>query len=209
MPRVLTPQSWAACRDILVGRKSKKIANNTYLERDFITDDGNDVIFRVRLHRTRIVSFYRNGDVEVHTGGWLTVTTKERINRYLPPGYNVWSERGQWYTHTSRGRFEFETGMTIYANGDVSTAPAPTRDEIIAEHAAVMHRRKSPVRCMCRVCGPHYARLAREEARRSQERLPFTWEYDRETDGVRPAYLTPKPEPVVEMVPVPMRRIAL
>lgn len=67
-------------------RERRKIANNTWLERD---EDGT---LAVRLHNTRVLIFHKRGDVTVQSGGWNTVTTKNRINRYLPSPYRAFSD---------------------------------------------------------------------------------------------------------------------
>ena len=72
-------------------RESRKIANNTYLHRE-----GEDIA--IRLHNTDIVRFKPNGDIVLDSGGWLTVTTKQRMNEYLRRDMGeIWSERGVWY----------------------------------------------------------------------------------------------------------------
>ena len=67
------------------------VANNTV---EYNTTNGSRVI---RLHNTNIVMFLKDGRVVLNSGGWKTATTKERINRYLPDGVNLWQERGAWY----------------------------------------------------------------------------------------------------------------
>lgn len=68
----------------------KKVANNTYAR---LEDDGRVVI---RLHATDIMEFSPAGIVRFDSGGWLTVTTKERMNRYGAP-YRIHADKGQWY----------------------------------------------------------------------------------------------------------------
>ena len=72
------------------GYKTKKIANNTYLvERD----EG----VAVRLHKTDIVLFKMNGSVVLNSNGWRTITTKKRMNSYLPSWIGVYQLKGKWY----------------------------------------------------------------------------------------------------------------
>lgn len=70
-------------------RPSRKIDNHTYLK-----VRENDVI-AVLLHSTDVLKFYPDGTVVYNSGGWLTVTTKDRMNKFGP--LNVWSDRGVWY----------------------------------------------------------------------------------------------------------------
>ena len=76
----------------LTGRcaQSRKVANNTYLERR-----GDDIA--VRLHATDVVTFHADGTVTLDSGGWLTVTTKARMNEWLPGGVYVGSIKGRWF----------------------------------------------------------------------------------------------------------------
>jgi hypothetical protein len=68
-------------------RERRKLENNTYLER-------HDDSIAVRLHGTDVLAFYRDGGIGIDTGGWNTVTTRDRMNRYLPNPWRVGSERG-------------------------------------------------------------------------------------------------------------------
>ena len=86
---------------------ARKIANNTWLER------LDDELIGVRLHSTYIVKFRANGDVIIDSGGWRTVTTKERINRYAFNGPDgVYQEDYQWYV-SWRTIEPFEDGMVF------------------------------------------------------------------------------------------------
>ncbi len=91
----------------LTGRcsQSRKVANNTYAERR-----GDDIA--IRLHATDVVTFHRDGTITLNTGGWVTVTTKARINDYLPGGLALRSVKGRWYLHYFADGFE-----TPYADG--------------------------------------------------------------------------------------------
>lgn len=80
---------WATSQ--LTGRcaERRKLCNHTYLEKRSAEE------IAVRLHSTDVVTFHANGDIDIHTGGWNTVTTKDRINGYSP--VSVWSERGHMF----------------------------------------------------------------------------------------------------------------
>lgn len=77
----------------------RKLENNTYLERR----DENSIA--LRLHETDVLTFTPYGHITIRTGGWHTVTTRDRINRYLPRPWSVGSERGTTvlYTHGKQG----------------------------------------------------------------------------------------------------------
>lgn len=93
METLLYSHQYADLDAKLTGRcsKSRKVANNTYLERR----PGGDIA--VRLHATDVVTFHADGTATVNSGGWLTVTTKARINDYLPGGIVLTSTKGRWY----------------------------------------------------------------------------------------------------------------
>ena len=60
--------------------RSRKIGNNTF---EIIYKDGNRAI---RLHKTDIITFGATAFI-LNTGGWSTVTTKDRINKHIPCHY--------------------------------------------------------------------------------------------------------------------------
>ena len=64
-------------------RERRKLANNTYL----IRHDAAQI--SVRLHATNILTFAPDGTIAVSVGDWDTVTTKYRLNRFLPQEWNV------------------------------------------------------------------------------------------------------------------------
>jgi hypothetical protein len=80
--------SYRDARERLNGRSRRHIARNTWLE---VTSSGEIVLI---LHRTAILTFRRSGAVVYRTGGWQTITTKERLNRFGP--LYVYSQRKQW-----------------------------------------------------------------------------------------------------------------
>ena len=76
-------------------RDRRKLANNTYLIR-------RDDRIAVRLYETDIIAFFeRGGSMYLHSGGFRTVTTKDRMNRFQGR-VRVFTERGVWYV--SRGQ---------------------------------------------------------------------------------------------------------
>ena len=115
---------YATANKQLQGRcyNSRKVANNTYLIRD-----GEDIA--VRLHNTNVVTFKPNGDVVLDSGGWKTVTTKERMNRFMPH-FGLYQEKGVWYVadgycygctdETAHVKVAYADGMTIHADGSIT-----------------------------------------------------------------------------------------
>jgi len=98
------PRSYTDCEELARTRK-RKLGHNTYLEVPEIDGDP----FAIRFHATRIVTFYSDGRVVLNSGGWLSSTTKERMNRYLPVGAGYISQdRGEWGV----GHWRFYDGIT-------------------------------------------------------------------------------------------------
>lgn len=90
---------------------ARKVANNT-LEYEN-PNTGERVI---RLHATDILRFAtgKRPTVTLNTGGWKSVTTKDRLHRFLPSGFFVGSDRGAWRVTT---QMNGTTGVYPYADG--------------------------------------------------------------------------------------------
>jgi hypothetical protein len=69
---------------------ARKVGNNTF---EVVYEDGTRAI---RLHRTNVVIFRPDGKFVINSDGWLTRTTKDRINKYCRT-ISVWQEKGEWY----------------------------------------------------------------------------------------------------------------
>lgn len=95
-----------------LGNKDKRRLRerNTYLLRE---DNAFGDIFYVRYHATNILAFLPDGSVKVNNGGWYTVTTKQRLNEYLPYGYRISQRKGQWFISSPSDEFEFENGTNL------------------------------------------------------------------------------------------------
>lgn len=69
--------------------KGKPIGRNTRL----IQVANN--CYGIRFHNTTIMYIFKHNEYQYHTGGYYTVTTKQRMNQYGP--IIIWSVKGQWY----------------------------------------------------------------------------------------------------------------
>lgn len=78
-----TPDQRATC-------KPKIIARNTFQYKDAI---GGTV---TRLHSTDIVRSLGAGRIKLDSGGWRTMTTKDRMQSAIGP-YRLWQDKGQWF----------------------------------------------------------------------------------------------------------------
>lgn len=72
----------------------RKLQRNTYS----LYEVGLDYL-TIRYHNTNIVKLYHNGDVEFTMGGFGTVTTRQRINWFLPFGRLHQVAYGQYFSH--------------------------------------------------------------------------------------------------------------
>jgi len=122
------PRTYEAADELLQGRcaQRRKIGNNTWLERR-----GADIA--VRLHDTDVVTYHDDGSITLDTGGWFTVTTKDRMNCCTP--FSIGSKRGEWYVVNDLdwdNPTPYRDGMTWL--GDHWDG-VPTPDEVEAERA--------------------------------------------------------------------------
>lgn len=79
------PKSYSAFVEYLRAGKQefdpgRPLANNTRVYRH----GGTEAVIVVRFHRTEVIRFHPNGDIDINTGGWFTRTTAERICDYSP-----------------------------------------------------------------------------------------------------------------------------
>lgn len=95
----------------LTGRNKdrRKLENNTYLERR----DAETIA--VRLHNTDIVMFKSDGSTTLDTGGWRTVTTKDRMNKYA--SVNLSQENGQWFVVRHLEENPYWERVGLYSDG--------------------------------------------------------------------------------------------
>ena len=108
--------------------EKKKLANNTYLLQ-------KEDKFLIRLHNTDIVKITQEAGQSfftVSTDGWLTATTKERINSFTP--LRVFQKRGVWYVPQQKeGREEnvvFFDGIKVDISGRIVNSPGASLDDI-------------------------------------------------------------------------------
>ena len=116
------PTSFDEAVAVLKGRERCKIAGNTWLEKC-----GENMV--LRYHSTDVVTFQPDGGVVLKSGGWRTVTTKERINWCLPGGFSLSQVKGVWYVMSRLGKnlnenkeHVFQDGIMVYRDGRVEGA---------------------------------------------------------------------------------------
>lgn len=76
--------------------RGKPIANNTrVVDCTMFDESGNpEPAIGILYHHTIVVAFSSNGRVVLNSGGWRTVTTKERLDN---SGIRVYSVKGKWF----------------------------------------------------------------------------------------------------------------
>jgi hypothetical protein len=107
-----TPRTYAQAVEALAGRDSVKLGNNTLLEkRGYVQNDS--VHIAVRLHSTDIVCFFPDGRVTLHSGGYRTMTTKERLNQFIVS--TVYQKNYNWFVYRASdgSTVEFTEGMNV------------------------------------------------------------------------------------------------
>jgi hypothetical protein len=85
-----------------LNKTTRRVANNTYAT---INDDKS---VSIRLHQTDIVTIHVNDSVEINSGGWMTSTTKSRINEFTNAG--IYQKNFEWFLSDGT---PFVDGMTI------------------------------------------------------------------------------------------------
>lgn len=113
-----TPKSYAEAAELLAGRDSIRLGNNTYLENFHLG-------IAVRLHNTRIVVFHEDGRVTLHTGGYHTVTTKERLNQFIKG--RVYQKSHAWFYVVNRGELGIDWANPIPFEDGIDVSPRGLR----------------------------------------------------------------------------------
>lgn len=89
-------------------KEAKVVARNTLRYR---RPSGEEVI---RLHHTDILVF-ANGAVTIDSGGWLTPTTRQRMNAFLPAPLCLYAGSGHWSLYRGEGLYEvpYRDGLRV------------------------------------------------------------------------------------------------
>lgn len=88
----------------------RKLAHNTWR----ITIDGEPA---VKFHATVIIRRVREDIYELNSGGYHTVTTKQRLNALMSPWGHVSQTNFEWTVSTRRGDIPFCDHMRIARYG--------------------------------------------------------------------------------------------
>jgi hypothetical protein len=105
-PNSFSIHSYADAAKAMGDRSSLKLANNTYLLAGPMQSSVSigkafspcgvteTAYYAVCLHNTSVVIYWANGDVTLNTGGWKTVTTRDRMRAFFP-GVKSWPKNWQ------------------------------------------------------------------------------------------------------------------
>jgi len=112
---------------------SRKVGNNTYLEEDIISE-----CIHLRLHRTRIITWWADGHVTVQGENWQTNTTRDRLNSFLPTGFYIST---RLVTTWAYGRYDFRQWIVRKVGSDEFVAHHDRMDlslwgDLVAEQQA-------------------------------------------------------------------------
>ena len=86
-------------------RNTRKVGNNTYAE---ILSDGS---VGIMLHSTYVVKIHEDNTYTLNSGGWQTLTTKDRINQYSPK--YVYQKNFEWFVKINDKSYPFIDGMVV------------------------------------------------------------------------------------------------
>ena len=99
--------NYAQAKELLGTKSLKKVDHNTHLR----MEDGNAVIC---LWGTDIVSISPDDIYTLNAGGYQTVTTKDRLNKFAP--VSVYQVKNVWYIND---RVPFFDGIRVNSAGMV------------------------------------------------------------------------------------------
>jgi len=68
----------------------------------------------IKLYATDILQ-YKNNKIVLNSGGYKTVTTKARINQFLPGNIKLYQKNRQWFIDNAGQKLEFFDGIELTA----------------------------------------------------------------------------------------------
>jgi len=90
-------RSYWAAQTFLGGKDERKIGHNTWI---VSTPTG----YGIKYHNTVVITYFVGAEkVYMNTNGWHTITTKLRMNLFLPSGYSIHQEKHEWWLNYKVG----------------------------------------------------------------------------------------------------------
>jgi hypothetical protein len=75
-------------------RPDPEVANRTWIRPDCLNDM---TVYVMHYINTDIMTWYPDGNIALDTHGWLTMTTKERLNWGMPKHWGISQDHKLWY----------------------------------------------------------------------------------------------------------------
>ena len=135
-------------------KDSRLIAKNTL--RYTIYNPAGIANESIVYHKTRILVLeYDNRlacrpllSVLINTGGFNTMTTRERLNRFLPSGWSVFTDKGVLFIRTPAGTYPNCDGALYYGNG------MPCEPDLHKDSRAMAIADKRAIDAFCKAITP-------------------------------------------------------
>jgi len=87
-------------------------------------DEGvnGEIVHYLKHHQTIILERHKD-HIVLNSGGWRSITTKKRLNDYLPSNFGIYQEKGQWYVciDGEEEHFMFYDGIKFSYEGKLLT----------------------------------------------------------------------------------------
>ncbi len=97
--------------------ENARLAGRNTLE---YTRDGTRYLV---LHETTILALHANGSFDINTGGWNTITTRARLNEFLPEGWHVYTTQGDIFLRNRRtdSAMLFRNRISVGSRGGIGS----------------------------------------------------------------------------------------
>jgi len=108
-----TVTSYEDARQFWESNKNPEIAYNTRIGK-LVLPNTEEEVFALIYHTSVVVVWYEDRRVMLNTEGWQTLTTKQRIQESLPPGFSIWQKNHEWFVGGPGGRtHKYRDGMVL------------------------------------------------------------------------------------------------
>ena len=118
-------------------------SNNTRLVR------LNDNEVGIKLYKTIIVIYYKNGNIQLNTDGWQTVTTRDRMNGFQSK-FSVWQEKYIWYLSYHDKTYLYEDQMLLHPEGSITDSNQKLIKPYSKEEQKKMNKLKRSIDTYCK-----------------------------------------------------------
>lgn len=144
-------KSYQEARDFIGARETRTLGHNTRVQCSKARDNGEPEAIQVILHETAIVTYWKEWTdplhliptqeaIELNSGGWMTLTTKERINQLIPDYFRLWQQDKIWYLgkgYDPVNSFIFQDHVTLLPGGGQVVNAMPAE---VFNHTKKLHK---------------------------------------------------------------------